>query len=154
MRGSAVAAAMRDGGRYVYQYRARGDDGQYRWLEAIGRVDLDAEGRAVAFPGVLLDIDERRRLEAERDQAQTLLRSFVEAMPGDHRGNTRLPPGALEAGQAWPTRRLAPVSSADDIGLAPAAEFRFPAGRQALAVPAEWLPGAFQHPPAGEAPAR
>ena len=80
--------------------------------------------------------------------------SFVEAMPGDHRGNTRLPPDALEAGQAWPTRRLPPVSSADDIGLAPAAEFRFPAGRQALAVPAEWLPGAFQHPPAGEAPAR
>ena len=80
--------------------------------------------------------------------------SFVEAMPGDHRGNTRLPPDALEASQAWPTRRLAPVSSADDIGLAPAAEFRFPAGRQALAAPAEWLPGAFQHPPAGEAPAR
>ena len=79
---AAVAAAIRDGGRYVYQYRARGGDGQYRWLEAIGRVELDADGRAVAFPGVLLDIDERRRLEAERDQAQTLLRSFVEAMPG------------------------------------------------------------------------
>ena len=80
--------------------------------------------------------------------------SFVEAMPGDHRGNTRLPPGALEAGQAWPTLRLAPVSSADEIGLAPAAEFRFPAGSQALASPAGWLPGAFQHPPAGETPAR
>ena len=55
---AAIAAAIRRGGRYVHQYRARGADGAYRWLEAIGRVDLDAEGRAVAFPGVLLDIDD------------------------------------------------------------------------------------------------
>lgn len=79
---AAIAAAIRRGGRYVHQYRARGADGAYRWLEAIGRVELDPDGRAVAFPGVLIDIGERRRLEAERDQAQTLLRSFVEAMPG------------------------------------------------------------------------
>lgn len=78
----AIAAALRRGGRYSHQYRTRGNDGQYRWIEAVGRVDLDADGRAVGFPGVLIDIDERRRLESERDQAQVLLRSFVEAAPG------------------------------------------------------------------------
>lgn len=78
----AIARAVRHGGRYAHQYRTRGADGQYRWMEAVGRVDLDADGRAVGFPGVLIDIDERRRLESERDQAQTLLRSFVEAAPG------------------------------------------------------------------------
>lgn len=78
----AVAEAVRRGGRYAHQYRTRGADGAYRWIEAIGRVDLDAHGQAVGFPGVLIDIDERRRVEAERDQAQTLLRSFVEAAPG------------------------------------------------------------------------
>lgn len=78
----AIAEAVGRGGRYVHQFRTRGADGQYRWLEAAGRVDLDAHGRAIDFPGVLIDIDERRRLEAERDQAQTLLRSFVEAAPG------------------------------------------------------------------------
>ena len=78
----AIAEAVRRGGRYAHQYRTRSADGQYRWIEAIGRVDLDAEGKAIGFPGVLIDIDERRRVEAERDQAQTLLRSFVEAAPG------------------------------------------------------------------------
>ncbi|WP_394001464.1 PAS domain-containing protein [Luteimonas sp. WGS1318] len=79
---AAIADAMRRGGRYAHEYRARGSDGRYRWLEAIGRVDLDADGRAVEFSGVLVDVDERRRLESERDQAQTLLRSFVDAAPG------------------------------------------------------------------------
>lgn len=78
----AIADAVRRGGRYAHQYRTRGADGAYRWIEAIGRVDLDASGNAVGFPGVLIDIDDRRRVEAERDQAQTLLRSFVEAAPG------------------------------------------------------------------------
>jgi len=78
----AIAEAVRRGGRYAHQYRTRGADGAYRWIEAIGRVDHDAHGQAVGFPGVLIDIDERRRIEAERDQAQTLLRSFVEAAPG------------------------------------------------------------------------
>ncbi len=78
----AISAAVARGGRYAHQYRTRGTDGVYRWIEAVGRVDIDAQGRAVGFPGVLIDIDERRQLEAERDQAQTLLRSFVEAAPG------------------------------------------------------------------------
>jgi len=76
--------------------------------------------------------------------------SFVEAMPGDHRGNTRLP----GVDSAWPGPQLAPVPSADDIGLAPDAEFRFPAGTRPLGSTQRWLPGAFQTPPAGDAPAR
>ncbi len=78
----AIDQALRRGGRYAHQYRARGGDGGYRWVEAIGRVDQDSDGQVIAFPGVLIDIHERRRVEAERDQAQTLLRSFVEAVPG------------------------------------------------------------------------
>ncbi|WP_313344397.1 PAS domain-containing protein [Stenotrophomonas sp.] len=78
----AIDDAVRSGGRYAHQFRTRGSDGEYRWIEAIGRVDLDASGKAVEFPGVLIDIDDRLRIQAERDQAQTLLRSFVEAAPG------------------------------------------------------------------------
>lgn len=78
----AIAEAIGRGGRYAHEYRTRGADGVYRWLEAIGRVDLDAAGRAVDFSGVLVDVDERRRLASERDHAQTLLRSFVDAAPG------------------------------------------------------------------------
>jgi len=79
---SAIEHAVRHGGRFAHQYRTRGTDGGYHWLESIGRVDLDENGRALRFPGVLIDIDERLRVQAERDQAQALLRSFVEAAPG------------------------------------------------------------------------
>ena len=79
---AAIADAVQRGGRYAHAYRTLGRDRAYRWIEAIGRVDLDADGHAVGFPGVLIDLEERRRIEAERDQAQTLLRSFVEAAPG------------------------------------------------------------------------
>lgn len=78
----AIASVLQRGGRYSEQYRVRSSEGGYRWFEAIGRVDLDASGKAHRFSGVLIDIDDRRRVEAERDQAQTLLRSFVEAAPG------------------------------------------------------------------------
>src|SRR5690606_34068368 len=60
--------------------RQRG--GAYRWIEANGRVELGAEGRAVRFPGVLLDIEDRRRAEAERDHTAALLKTFIEAVPG------------------------------------------------------------------------
>ena len=79
---AAIEEAVRRGGRYAHAYRTLGKDREYRWIEAIGRVDLDEDGKAVGFPGVLIDIEERRRIEAERDQAQTLLRSFVESAPG------------------------------------------------------------------------
>lgn len=79
---AAIEHAVHHGGRFAHQYRTQGPDGRYHWLESIGRVDLDEHGRAKSFPGVLIDIDERLRVQAERDQAQALLRSFVEAAPG------------------------------------------------------------------------
>lgn len=79
---AAVAEAMSRGGPYRCEYRVRRADGHYGWIEAAGRVELDASGKPVRFPGVLLDREDQRRIEAERDQANTLLRSFLEAVPG------------------------------------------------------------------------
>jgi PAS domain S-box-containing protein len=77
----AVARAVADRGRYQCQYRVfRG--GAYRWVEANGRVEVDASGAPVRFPGVLLDVEERRRVEAERDRVTALLQSFIGAVPG------------------------------------------------------------------------
>lgn len=78
----AINRALASGGHYSCQYRVRRQDGSCRWLEANGRVELDAQGRAVRFPGVLLDIDERRAVELERDQAVRLLEIFSAAVPG------------------------------------------------------------------------
>ena len=78
----AIAEAMGRGGPYRCEYRVRQYDGSYAWVEANGRVELDADGNAVRFPGVLLDHGERRRVADERDQATALLRIFIEAVPG------------------------------------------------------------------------
>lgn len=58
---------LHKGGTYRCQYRVL-RDGLYRWVEACGHVEMDQSGRPVRFPGVLLDIEERRRIEVERDQ--------------------------------------------------------------------------------------
>ncbi|WP_246848002.1 hybrid sensor histidine kinase/response regulator [Sphingomonas beigongshangi] len=79
---TAIDEVRERGGRYAHQYRVRRADGRYYWIEANGRVDMDDDGRAVRFPGVLLDVEARRAVEQERDQALTLLRTFTEAVPG------------------------------------------------------------------------
>ncbi|WP_165943305.1 PAS domain-containing sensor histidine kinase [Roseicella aquatilis] len=92
---AAIAAVLARGGAYSHEYRVRGRDGTWRWIEANGRVDLAADGTPLRFPGVLLDTEGRRALEAERDRAAALLRSFIEAVPGvvyakDHEGRMLL----------------------------------------------------------------
>lgn len=77
-----IEATMQRGGAFRCEYRVRQDDGCYRWVEANGRAELDAEGRAVRFPGVLMDIESRRAAEAERDRMSVLLRTFAAAVPG------------------------------------------------------------------------
>ncbi|MFC3659274.1 PAS domain-containing protein [Luteimonas notoginsengisoli] len=80
---AAIEAALAgEGGRYQCEYRVRTHGGSYTWVEANGRVERDATGRPVRFPGVLRDHSERRRAERDRDRATALLRSFVEAVPG------------------------------------------------------------------------
>lgn len=79
---AAIASALAQGGRYTHEYRVCRTDGHYHWIEANGHVVQDENGAPVSFPGVIIDISERRRVEAERDQAEALLTNFVEAMPG------------------------------------------------------------------------
>ncbi len=50
------------GGPYSIQYRVK-HGGDWMWIEANGRVDKDADGQSVRFPGVLIDIDDRKRAE-------------------------------------------------------------------------------------------
>lgn len=78
----AIELALRDRGLYRCEYRIQRPEGGYRWVEASGRVEVDAEGVPVRFPGILLDIDARRAAEQERDRATALLRMFTEAVPG------------------------------------------------------------------------
>lgn len=70
---AAINDAIERRGHYAYQYRVRRQDGNYYWIEANGRVDCDADGKPFRFPGVLIDVDDRRAVEAERDRAIAML---------------------------------------------------------------------------------
>ena len=80
--GGEVAAALARGGAYRCEYRVLRASGQYRWTEASGEVELDPAGAAVRFPGVLVDIEDRRRTEDALLKSNALLRTFMEAVPG------------------------------------------------------------------------
>ena len=71
---TAIQAAVARGGAYSHQYRVRRADGRYYWLDANGRVDVGPDGRPNSFPGFVIDIDERRSLEADRDRVMAALR--------------------------------------------------------------------------------
>jgi len=77
---AAINDALTKGGAYAHQYRVRRADGQYYWIEANGRVDLAEDGRAINFPGVVIDVQERRSVEAERDRAIAALRTLTETL--------------------------------------------------------------------------
>lgn len=62
----AVEEAVASGGQYNSEYRITLPDGSPRWLVSRGRVEQDADGKALALPGVTVDITEqveRRRRE-------------------------------------------------------------------------------------------
>ncbi len=72
-----IGEALRQGGPYRGEYRVRQHDGVFRWIEAHGRVDLDTDGTPIRFPGVLIDIEHRRAIEAELRELNHELESRV-----------------------------------------------------------------------------
>lgn len=76
----AIEEAIVAGSAFAQQYRVRRSDGQYYWLEANGRVDHAPDGTPLSFPGVLIDMEGRRSLEAERDLAITELHRLNETL--------------------------------------------------------------------------
>lgn len=76
----AINEAIARGGAYSHQYRVRDADGKYNWLEANGRVECADDVTALRFPGVLIDVEERRSVEAERDRANAALRALNDTL--------------------------------------------------------------------------
>jgi PAS domain S-box-containing protein len=62
---AAVEQAIATGQKYAVDYRVRTASGEERWLTARGRVEYDAAGNPVSFPGSLVDITERKQAEAQ-----------------------------------------------------------------------------------------
>ncbi|GLK90184.1 hypothetical protein GCM10017655_32460 [Pseudomonas turukhanskensis] len=77
---AAIDEVVARGGAYAHQYRVRRVDGKYYWIEANGRVEHGADGTPLSFPGVLIDVQGRRAVEAERDRAITALRALTDTL--------------------------------------------------------------------------
>ncbi|GJD79360.1 Sensor histidine kinase RcsC [Methylobacterium gregans] len=77
---AAIDEVIGRGGRFAHQYRVRRHDGHYYWLEANGHVEHGLDGTPLRFPGVLIDMEERRALLEERDRALTDLRRLNETL--------------------------------------------------------------------------
>jgi len=58
-----IARTMETGGPYRAEYRVRRSRGSWLWVETNGYCACDEQGRPVRFPGLVLDIDERKNAE-------------------------------------------------------------------------------------------
>ncbi|MGY4817911.1 ATP-binding protein [Pseudomonas chlororaphis subsp. piscium] len=58
-----LAYSLQKGVPYNSEYRIRRVDGSYLWVMGCGRCEFDEAGQALRFPGVLIDIHERKMAE-------------------------------------------------------------------------------------------
>lgn len=75
-------AAVRKKGTFESEYRTISADGIIRWVLARGRVETDEQGNAVTFPGVMVDITERKEAE-ERFKQQLAFTNAVTSQLGE-----------------------------------------------------------------------
>jgi PAS domain S-box-containing protein len=75
---ATVTAAIRDGSEFESQYRLASPAGQ-RDVLARGRIEKDSDGRAIRLPGVILDLTNERKAEAELAKAREHLALAVHA---------------------------------------------------------------------------
>jgi PAS domain S-box-containing protein len=66
-----VERSMAEGGTYELEHRIVRPDGEVRWLERRGEAYLDEAGHVAGTRGLVVDITERKRAEAERDRLLT-----------------------------------------------------------------------------------
>lgn len=76
----AIEEVIERGGPFAHQYRVLRLDNKYYWIEGNGRANHAADGTATMFPGVLIDVEERRAVEAERDKALAALRALNDTL--------------------------------------------------------------------------
>ncbi len=65
----------------VTEYRVRNEDGKYRWMESRSRGELQGNGD-ILWHGLLVDIQDRKKLEAELTTLTTQLQGITDSLPG------------------------------------------------------------------------
>ncbi|RKD93253.1 PAS domain S-box protein [Halopiger aswanensis] len=76
-----IEAALESCGEYEAEYRVRNADGEIRWVVARGRVECDADGDPVRFPGAVTDITERKRAQLQLERTTDQLETLFDVLP-------------------------------------------------------------------------
>jgi two-component system cell cycle sensor histidine kinase/response regulator CckA len=80
--GEKVEQAVAQAGTFTVEHRIPQKDGADFWAYSLGRAYHDEQGKPFRFPGVLIDITERKRteeaLKRSRDEARTILESITD----------------------------------------------------------------------------
>ncbi len=67
---------------YQAEYRHRTQDGQWKWILAVGKiVTWNESGEPIRALGVVTDIDDRKQAEEALQASETKLRTLIEAIP-------------------------------------------------------------------------
>jgi PAS domain S-box-containing protein len=74
---SSIDVAASCAGAYQAEYRVMHPDGEVRWIHARGRAEADDRGIAVTFPGVAVDVTERKRAEEALQRTEGLLSAIT-----------------------------------------------------------------------------
>lgn len=72
---AAFRAALRSRTEFRAEYRLRADG---RWLRVVARGEYPADGRAVAFRGIALDVTRRRQIQEALERSEAKLRRVQE----------------------------------------------------------------------------
>jgi PAS domain S-box-containing protein len=73
--------SIETGENFTSEYRVCTASGEERWVTARGRVEYDADGTAIAFPGALADITEQKQIEEILRQREAELRLVTNSVP-------------------------------------------------------------------------
>lgn len=79
----SLEEAVREGRELTLEWRVHPDRGPERWLLSRGRPLRDASGRVVRYLGIVLDLTERRQLEATLRQRNEELVRFIYTVSHD-----------------------------------------------------------------------
>lgn len=77
----AIEATVDHKNTFEMEYRVVDAKGNVRWVIARGSVERDKKGKAIKFPGVMIDISSRKNAEAELRESEERLRFMADTMP-------------------------------------------------------------------------
>jgi PAS domain S-box-containing protein len=69
---AAIETATQESGTYDVEYRFHKPDGHLVWLRETGQIDVSPDGKPLRARGLVFDISDRRRLEAQLRQSQKM----------------------------------------------------------------------------------